>query len=162
MTNPPDPRTVLAPDRADGSIYSDPALFALEMDRIFMHHWIWVAHDSDIPEPGDFITTFVGAHPVIVSRDRKGTVHVMLNRCRHRAATVCEKAKGSTASFVCPYHGWAYGLDGALRGVPHVDGYDGQLDKASLPLVNLRVADYQGLIFATFDHAIPDLDNWLG
>ncbi|MFS3135377.1 aromatic ring-hydroxylating oxygenase subunit alpha [Gluconacetobacter sacchari] len=162
MSDQPDPRSFLSADRADGSIYNDPALFDMEMDRIFMHNWIWVAHRSEIPEPGDFITTFVGPHPVIVSRDRKGTVHVMLNRCRHRAATVCEQHKGHTASFVCPYHGWAYGLDGALRGVPHQNGYGDDLDKASLPLVNLRVADYQGLIFATFDHAIPDLDNWLG
>lgn len=162
MTNPPDPGTFLAPDRADGSIYSDPALYRMEMERIFMHHWIWVAHYSDIPEPGDFVTTFVGSHPVIVSRDRKGAVHVMLNRCRHRAATVCERAKGRAASFVCPYHGWAYGLDGALRGVPYAEGYDEQLDKAALPLVNLRVAEYAGLIFATFDHGIAPLDEWLG
>ncbi|MCQ9154282.1 aromatic ring-hydroxylating oxygenase subunit alpha [Acidomonas methanolica] len=162
MSDQPDPRRFLETDRADGSIYNDPALFDLEMDRIFMHNWIWVAHRSEIPEPGDFITTFVGPHPVIVSRDRKGAVHVMLNRCRHRAATVCEQRKGNTASFVCPYHGWAYGLDGALRGVPHQNGYGDDLDKASLPLVNLRVEEYQGLIFATFDHAIPDLESWLG
>ena len=162
MSDQPDPRRFLETDRADGSIYNDPALFDLEMDRIFMHNWIWVAHRSEIPEPGDFITTFVGPHPVIVSRDRKGAVHVMLNRCRHRAATVCEQHKGNTASFVCPYHGWAYGLDGALRGVPHQNGYGQDLDKASLPLGNLRVEEYQGLIFATFDHAIPDLDSWLG
>ncbi|GBR44438.1 aromatic ring-hydroxylating oxygenase subunit alpha [Gluconobacter roseus] len=116
MQGLPDPKSLLDDDRADGSIYSNPDLYDMEMDRIFMHNWIWVAHRSDLPAPGDFITTFVGSHPVIVSRDRKGVVHVMLNRCRHRAATVCELKHGKTASFVCPYHGWAYGLDGALRG----------------------------------------------
>ncbi|WP_367161133.1 aromatic ring-hydroxylating dioxygenase subunit alpha (plasmid) [Kozakia baliensis] len=162
MMDLPDPRSLLSADRADGSIYSDPDLYDMEMDRIFMHNWIWVAHRSELPEPGDFITTFVGPHPVIVSRDRRGVVHVMLNRCRHRAATVCEMRRGKTASFVCPYHGWAYGLDGALRGVPHQDGYTGQIDKSELPLVSLRVEEYAGLIFATFDRDIMSLDAWLG
>lgn len=162
MNDLPDPKMLLGADRADGSIYSDPMLYDMEMDRIFMHNWIWVAHRSELPEPGDFITTFVGPHPVIVSRDRKGAVHVMLNRCRHRAATVCELKKGRTASFVCPYHGWAYGLDGALRGVPQQEGYTGQLDKSEFPLVSLRVEEYNGLIFATFDAAIMSLDAWLG
>lgn len=162
MTAFPDVKQLLAEDRADGSIYSNPDLYDMEMDRIFMHNWIWVAHRSELPEPGEFITTFVGSHPVIVSRDRQGVVHVMLNRCRHRGATVCEQKHGKAASFVCPYHGWAYGLDGALRGVPHQDGYTGQLDKSKLPLVNLRVEEYNGLIFATFDKSIMSLEDWLG
>ncbi|MPQ73150.1 aromatic ring-hydroxylating oxygenase subunit alpha [Acetobacter senegalensis] len=162
MQDLPDPRSLVSADYADGSIYSNPALYDMEMDRIFMHNWIWVAHRSDLPEPGNFITTFVGPHPVIVSRDRKGDVHVMLNRCRHRGATVCERKSGTGASFVCPYHGWAYGLDGALRGVPYQEGYSGQLDKKKYPLVSLRVEEYNGLIFATFDKSIMSLDAWLG
>ncbi|QHC35994.1 aromatic ring-hydroxylating dioxygenase subunit alpha [Komagataeibacter xylinus] len=158
----PDPAALLDADTAHSSVYNDPDLFEMEMDRIFMHTWVWVAHRSQLPEPGNFITTYVGKHPVIVSRDRKGAVHVMLNRCRHRAATVCEQAKGKTNSFVCPYHGWSYSLDGALRGVPHQDGYDGLLDKAGLPLVALRVEEYNGLIFATFDETIEPLADFLG
>ncbi|GBQ99731.1 ring hydroxylating dioxygenase [Acetobacter nitrogenifigens DSM 23921 = NBRC 105050] len=162
MSGQTDPRAFLGPDRADGTIYNDPALYEMEMERIFMRNWIWVAHRSDLPEAGDFITTFVGAHPVIVSRDRKGAVHVMLNRCRHRAATVCELSKGRTSSFVCPYHGWAYGLDGALRALPQPAGYGDLLNKSELPLVGLRVEEYAGLIFATFDPEAPSLDEWLG
>lgn len=162
MSGYTDPRSFLGPDRADGTIYNDPALYEMEMERIFMRNWIWVAHRSDLPEAGDFITTFVGAHPVIVSRDRKGVVHVMLNRCRHRAATVCELSKGKTSSFVCPYHGWAYGLDGVLRALPQPAGYGDLLNKSELPLIGLRVEEYAGLIFATFDRDAPSLDEWLG
>ncbi|MFT8805832.1 MAG: aromatic ring-hydroxylating dioxygenase subunit alpha [Acetobacter aceti] len=157
-----DPATLVGSDYADGSIYSNPDLYDMEMERIFMNTWIWVAHRSQLSEPGSFITTFVGPHPVIVSRDRKGDVHVVLNRCRHRGATVCEHKSGKASSFVCPYHGWAYGLDGALRSVPYQDGYSGQLDKAAYPLVRLRVEEYNGLIFATFNQHISSLDTWLG
>lgn len=162
MTLLPDPASLVNEDRADGSIYNNAALYDMEMDRIFKRNWIWVAHRSDLPDPGSFITTFVGQHPVIVSRDRKGEVHVLLNRCRHRGATVCEHKSGKAASFVCPYHGWAYGQDGALRAVPQPKGYGDSLDKSKLSLVSLRVEDYNGMIFATFNADIMSLDEWLG
>lgn len=162
MTLLPDPASLVNEDRADGSIYNNALLYDMEMDRIFKRNWIWVAHRSDLPDPGSFITTFVGQHPVIVSRDRKGEVHVLLNRCRHRGATVCEHKSGKAASFVCPYHGWAYGQDGALRAVPQPKGYGDSLDKSKLPLVSLRVEDYNGMIFATFNADIMPLDEWLG
>ena len=98
---------LVQPDRARTTLYTDPALFELEMTKVFENTWVWVAHASEIPKPGDFKTAHVGLQPVIVVRDRKGTVHVHVNRCRHRAATVCEVAKGKTNSFVCPYHGWS-------------------------------------------------------
>ncbi|MCK8785953.1 aromatic ring-hydroxylating dioxygenase subunit alpha [Roseomonas sp. NAR14] len=164
-TNLPMPSTLDAlvqPDRARTTLYTDPAIFEAEMTRIFESSWVWVAHESEIPKPGDFKTAQVGRQPVIVVRDRKGAVHVHVNRCRHRAATVCEVHKGRTNSFVCPYHGWSYALDGSLRGVPYEKGYDGTLDKASLPLRSLRVETYAGLIFASFKADIMPLADWLG
>jgi phenylpropionate dioxygenase-like ring-hydroxylating dioxygenase large terminal subunit len=149
-------------DRVHTSLYKDPALFALEMERIFSRAWVWVAHESEIREPGAFITTHVGLQPVIVNRDRKGEIHVLLNRCRHRAATVCEAKRGKANSFVCPYHGWGYAQDGALRGVPMADGYGEDFDKADFSLVRLRVEIYAGLIFATFNDDAPSLDDFLG
>jgi phenylpropionate dioxygenase-like ring-hydroxylating dioxygenase large terminal subunit len=149
-------------DRVHTSLYKDPALFTLEMERIFSRTWVWVAHESEIREPGAFITTHVGLQPVIVNRDRKGEIHVLLNRCRHRAATVCEAKRGKANSFVCPYHGWGYAQDGALRGVPMADGYAEDFDKADFSLVRLRVETYAGLIFATFNDDAPSLDDFLG
>ncbi len=158
----PDIRPLVQPDRAKGSLYTDPEIFTAEMTKIFENTWVWVAHASEIANPGDFKTAQVGQHPVIVVRDRKGAVHVHMNRCRHRAATVCEVPKGKTSSFVCPYHGWSYGLDGSLRGVPYEQGYEGVLDKAKFPLRSLRVEEYAGMIFATFRNDIEPLVDFLG
>jgi len=149
-------------DRVHTSLYTDPAIFDQEMDKIFSSTWVWVAHASEIPEAGSYKNTYIGKQPVIVVRDRKQKVHVLLNRCRHRGATVCEDKKGKTNSFVCPYHGWSYSLDGALRGVPHPESYADMLDKAELPLVSLRVEEYAGMLFATFKDDIEPLVDYLG
>ncbi|TAH41874.1 MAG: aromatic ring-hydroxylating dioxygenase subunit alpha [Betaproteobacteria bacterium] len=149
-------------DRVHTSLYTDPAIFEQEMDKVFSSTWVWVAHASEIPEAGSYKNTYIGRQPVIVVRDRKQKVHVLLNRCRHRAATVCEGKKGKTNSFVCPYHGWSYSLDGALRGVPHPESYADQLEKGELGLVSLRVEEYAGMIFATFKNDIEPLVDYLG
>ncbi len=153
---------MVQPDRARSTLYTDPAVFEAEMTRVFESTWVWVAHASEIAEPGAFKTARIGRQNVIVVRDRKGAVHVHLNRCRHRAATLCEVPKGRTSSLVCPYHGWSYALDGSLRGVPYEAGYDGSLDKTSLHLLSLRVEEYGGLIFATFKPDIEPLEDFLG
>lgn len=149
-------------DRVHTSLYTDPALFEQEMDKIFRHTWIWVAHASEIPDAGSYKTHWVGKEPVIVVRDRKKQVHVLFNRCRHRGATVCEHKKGKANTFVCPYHGWSYALDGSLRGVPHPESYGDCLDKSELPLVSLRVEEYAGMIFATLKDDIEPLADFLG
>lgn len=149
-------------DRFDPALYHDPAIFEAELERIFYKTWVWVAHESELPKPGDFKTALIGRQPVIVSRDRAGTVHVLENRCRHRGATVCEKQKGNAKVFTCPYHSWSYGLDGALRALPYGDGYEGLMDKTELPLVSLKVGIYQGLIFASFNQDIEPLEDFLG
>ena len=149
-------------DRVAPSLYYDPAVFETELERIFYKTWIWVAHESELPNPGDFRTTTIGRQPVIVVRDKSGAVNVLQNRCRHRGATVCEQHKGNAKGFTCPYHSWTYGLDGALRALPYGDGYEGVIDKTELPLASLRVGIYQGLIFASFNQEIEPLEDFLG
>ncbi|AOR79363.1 aromatic ring-hydroxylating oxygenase subunit alpha [Novosphingobium resinovorum] len=149
-------------DRVHTSLYKDPAIFDQELDRIFRNTWVWVAHESDVPKANTFKTSWVGNQPVIVTRDKTDTIHVLLNRCRHRAASVCEKKKGKSSVFVCPYHGWSYGVDGALRKVPHASGYQSEPEKAELSLVSLRVETYNGMIFATFKDDIEPLVDFLG
>lgn len=156
------PADLVQPDRVHTSMYTDPAIFELEMDKVFNNTWVWVAHVSEVPEAGSYKSHFVGRQPVIVVRDRKKQIHVLLNRCRHRGATVCEHKKGKTNSFVCPYHGWSYALDGSLRGVPHPESYGDCLDKGEYPLVSLRVEEYAGMIFATFKDDIEPLVDFLG
>jgi len=154
--------TLVAPDRVHASLYNDPAIFKAEMERIFERTWVWVAHASEIPAPGNFKTTYAGLQPVIVTRDRKNQIHVLLNRCRHRASSVCESHTGKANSFVCPYHGWSYALDGSLRGVPHPEGYAADFDKSQYSLESLRVEQYAGMIFASFRHDIEPLEDFLG
>ncbi|EBA06861.1 aromatic ring-hydroxylating dioxygenase subunit alpha [Sagittula stellata] len=143
-------------------MYEDPDLFAEEMEKVFKRTWVFVAHESEFPDKGSFKLSNVGLEPVIVVRDRKGKIHCMVNRCRHRAATVCEVKKGKTASFQCPYHGWGYALDGSLRALPYPEQYGDDFDKAQHGLLKLRTEAYNGMVFATFNDDIEPLVDFLG
>jgi phenylpropionate dioxygenase-like ring-hydroxylating dioxygenase large terminal subunit len=149
-------------DRVHKSLYSDPNIFEEELDKIFNNTWVWVAHESEVAEVGSYKTAKIGKQPVIVSRDRKKNIHVMLNRCRHRGATVCEGKKGKTKAFTCPYHGWGYGLDGSLRALPKPEEYENILDKAEFGLVKVRTESYNGMVFATLNDEIEPLVDFLG
>ena len=148
--------------RVHKRLYSDPNIFEEELDKVFNNTWVYVGHVSEVPDVGSFKTSYIGRHPVILSRDRKMNLHVLQNRCRHRGATVCEARKGKTKSFTCPYHGWGYGLDGSLRALPKPEEYDGVFNKEELPLESLRVETYQGMVFATFNRNIEPLEDFLG
>ena len=156
------PADLVHPDKVAGRMYTDPEIFELEMSKIFERTWVWVAHESELPKPGSFKSTYVGRQPVIVSRDRKGNLHTLVNRCRHRGASVCEQRTGQANGFTCPYHAWSYGLDGTLRGIPYPDGYEGVMDKEGMGLKKLRTEAYGGMIFATFDHDAEPLEEFLG
>ncbi|GAA2898477.1 aromatic ring-hydroxylating dioxygenase subunit alpha [Pseudonocardia halophobica] len=156
------PADLVREDRVAGRLYTDPELFELEMSRIFERSWIWVAHSSELPRAGSFKSTFVGRQPVIVTKDRKGVVRTLLNRCRHRGASLCEKPSGQVNGFTCPYHAWSYGLDGSLRGIPYPDGYEGVMEKRDLSLARLRTESYGGMIFATLDEDAEPLEDFLG
>jgi phenylpropionate dioxygenase-like ring-hydroxylating dioxygenase large terminal subunit len=156
------PADLVEPDRVAGRLYTDPEIFEQELTRIFERAWVWVAHESELPKPGTFKSTHVGRQPVIVTRGRKGDINTLLNRCRHRGASVCEQKQGAANGFTCPYHAWSYGLDGALRGIPYPDGYEGVMDKGGLGLKKLRTESYGGMIFATFNEDAEQLDDFLG
>jgi 2-chlorobenzoate 1,2-dioxygenase len=121
----PDVRSIkglVEADRVHRAVYTDPALFELEMERLFGRAWLCLGHESQVPAPGDFFTTRMARQPVIVTRDADGAIHVLLNRCAHRGARVCEAAAGHAPQLVCPYHGWTYAPDGTLSGVPLPEG----------------------------------------
>ncbi|KPQ30905.1 MULTISPECIES: aromatic ring-hydroxylating oxygenase subunit alpha [unclassified Halomonas] len=156
------PHELVFRDHIKTPMYADPQLFEEEMQKIFKKTWVWVAHESEFPDKGSFKLSQVGLEPVIVVRDRKGVIHVMVNRCRHRAATVCEVKKGKTSSFQCPYHGWGYGLDGSLRALPYPEQYGDDFDKAQHGLLKLRTESYAGMVFATFNEEVEPLIDFLG
>lgn len=148
----------------DRRIYSDPAIFELEMDRIFGRAWLFLCHESQIPEPGDFFQSVMGRDNVLVVRQKDHSVKAMLNTCAHRGNAVCRAEEGNAQSFLCTYHGWSYGIDGRLLGVPGFKTfYQGQLDKSQHGLSQVaQVATYKGFIFGTHDASAPPLERFLG
>lgn len=148
--------------RVDSRIYFDPSIFADEMRNIFEKGWIYVGHTSEIPNRGDFKSAKVGRSSVIVSRANDGEIYVLLNACRHRGNAVCRTAKGSARSFMCPYHGWAYGNDGKLLGVTSPEGYPPDFATKLGGLIRLQVAIYRGLIFACVADSPPSIEEHLG
>lgn len=146
-----------------GWVYSDQDLYALETEQIFNRCWVFLAHQSEIPSPGDFVTRELGDDSVIVARGADGAVRVMLNACRHRGTRLCRADSGSSPRFRCPYHGWTFRNDGALVAVPYQNLiFDESFDKADYPLVSARCDEYHGLIFGTWDEKAPPLRDYLG
>ncbi|HLQ36017.1 MAG TPA: aromatic ring-hydroxylating dioxygenase subunit alpha [Chloroflexota bacterium] len=144
-------------------VFADPEIYRLEMERVFARSWLFLAHESEIPQPGDFVTRRMGEDPVIVVRGTDGQVRVLLNVCRHRGRKVCAEDAGSASHFRCGYHGWTYSNVGQLTGVPFAEAYQGKLDKDQLGLCEVPGVDtYHGLIFATWDPTAGSLADYLG
>lgn len=150
--------------RIAGRVYRDQSLFESEMNTVFRHCWVYVAHESEIADGGDYKLARIGTQPVVVTRGADdGDVHVMFNRCRHRGSAICQREFGNANHFRCAYHGWTYGSDGSLIGVPFADGYDDGFDKTRMGLVHVpRVDSYRGFIFACLDLDAPSLVDYLG
>jgi phenylpropionate dioxygenase-like ring-hydroxylating dioxygenase large terminal subunit len=150
-------------DRVHGSLYRDPALFEQELDRIWHRGWVYLAHDSEIPAPGDYVRRAIGRQPVLVVRDHDGAIRVFFNRCRHRANLVCHLERGQAKAFVCSYHGWSYALDGQLTGRSFEEAYAGSPPPDAFGLTPIpRAESYRGLIFGSLSAAGISLDHHLG
>ncbi|MGW6659675.1 aromatic ring-hydroxylating dioxygenase subunit alpha [Rhodococcus sp. NPDC055024] len=144
-------------------IFIDEDIYRTELDRLFGRAWLFLAHDSMIPNAHDFYATYMGSDPVLVTRQKDGSVRAMLNVCSHRGMKVCRAEEGNAKIFTCTYHGWAYGSDGRLVNVPNEDdAYFGKLPKEKFGLRSIRVETFEDFIFGTFDESAPPLEEYLG
>jgi phenylpropionate dioxygenase-like ring-hydroxylating dioxygenase large terminal subunit len=147
-------------------IYNDNELFALERKQLFSRAWMFVAHESEIPQDGDYVVRRVLDDSFIIARDSNGQVRAMFNMCLHRGMQVCRAEMGNASNFRCPYHGWSYRNDGRLTGLPfHRDAYGGDegFAKSSQSLLPApKLASYNGLIFISMDAGVEPLEEYLG
>ena len=150
-------------DRVHRLLYTDPRIFDEEMTKIFGAVWVYLGHESQIPEPNDFVTARLGRRPIILVRDSGGVLRALYNRCTHRGSTVCREARGSAKSFQCGYHGWTFLNSGKLNGVPWPDGYADNFDDEKFNLAQVpRVESYRGFVFGTLNLDAPPLAEYLG
>jgi salicylate 5-hydroxylase large subunit len=155
--------------RIPAKIYTDPAIYALELERFFYGpHWSYVGLEVEVPEPGCFKRTAIGERSVLMIRNRRGEINVLENRCAHRAMRFCQQRSGKVKSLVCPYHQWNYNYDGQLLGVPFQRGVKGQggmpadFDLKDHGLTRLKVALRGGVVFASFDSEVEPFENYVG
>ncbi len=147
----------------DARLFIDQEIYDLELERLFGRTWLFLAHDSMFPNPGDFFSTYMGGDPVIIARQKDGSVKAFLNVCRHRGMKVCRAEEGNANAFMCTYHGWTYDGSGALVSVPNFeDAYYGELELSKWGLVPVRVENHKGLWFGNFDASAPSLAEFLG
>jgi phenylpropionate dioxygenase-like ring-hydroxylating dioxygenase large terminal subunit len=160
-----DPGDLVRDGAVHRRVYADPALFALEQERLFRRAWLYVGHESEVPNEGDFVLTRLGPDEVILVRQPDRRLALLHNRCAHRGARVLSERSGSLRRFRCPYHAWTYRLDGSLIGVPLPAGYGTELDQTGggVHLARVpRIASHRGFIFGSHAERGEDLESFLG
>ncbi len=136
--------------------YSDPEIYARDIERIHLRHWLCVGHESRIPKKGDWFRFDIAGESIVVVRGRDDQVRALVNVCRHRGSRVCYEPEGNARMLVCPYHAWTYGLDGKLRAARYM-GPSFDVSQHALPEIHVRVLE--GLVFVCFAEEPPRLDH---
>jgi phenylpropionate dioxygenase-like ring-hydroxylating dioxygenase large terminal subunit len=155
---------LVKPDRVHKSVYTDPDLFEEEIRRVHYRTWIYIGHESQVPNHGDYYATRIAAQPVVMVRHSDDSIRVLYNRCGHKGVKVVGNRCGNAKMFRCGYHGWIFRTDGSLRTVPSPKGYeDVGFDKSQHGMMPLpRVENYRGFVFASMNPDVADLKSHLG
>jgi choline monooxygenase len=141
--------------------YVDPRIAELERLNIFGRTWQLVGRTDQLQKPGEFVSTLLAGEPVVVVRGSEGTLRAFYNVCRHHAAAVVAQPCGQAATLQCPYHGWKYGLDGSLKGMPEFEGVE-NFDRARNGLIPIRVETWECFVFVNLDPQAASLQEFLG
>lgn len=143
--------------------YTSQKIFRLELEKLFSRTWIYVGHECQIKNPGDYILSHIGLVSVILIRGKDGSVNVLENRCPHRGSPVCLEPAGKRKVLTCPYHGWSFHPNGDLRSIPMIEEYAKDFSKESHGMQRVpRVSTYRGFVFASLAETGPDLETFLG
>ncbi|MDF3282991.1 MULTISPECIES: aromatic ring-hydroxylating dioxygenase subunit alpha [unclassified Gordonia (in: high G+C Gram-positive bacteria)] len=147
-----------------GEIFHSQEIYEAELENVFRRSWSFLAHDKMIPKPGDFIQNYIGEDPVVIVRQKDGSVKAFLNQCRHRGMRICRADEGNAKAFMCSFHGWTYDLAGNLIQVPHEEtSYPGGLRKEDWgPIQVPLLHNYRGFIFGCWDPTAPSFEEYLG
>ncbi len=152
--------------RCRRDIFTDPDLFELEIKHLFESNWVYLAHESQIPDNNDYFTTYIGRQPVVITRDKTGELHALINACAHRGAMLCRRKHGNKGSFTCPFHGWTFSNTGKLLKVkdekttqyPPQFGEHGSHDLKRVA----RLQSYRGFLFGSLSEQVAPLEDFLG
>ncbi len=164
--NPAAIRALVRDDAVHRDVYVDPEIFALEMETLWRRAWIYVGHESQVPQAGDFYACTIGTEPVVMVRHTDGSVRVLRNRCAHKGAKLVNATSGSVGRFFrCPYHAWSYRTDGSLAAVPLAEGYDRarfEGCEAARGMAPVTAETYRGFVFARLADDGPGFGDYFG
>lgn len=164
--NPAAIRALVRDDAVHRDVYLDPEIFALEMQELWAKTWVYVGHESQVPEPGDFYACTIGAEPVVMVRHTDGSVRVLRNRCAHKGAKLVNAATGNVGRFFrCPYHAWSYRTDGSIAAIPLKQGYDAARFadcEAASGMRAVNAETYRGFVFAKLSDDGPGFADYFG
>ena len=158
---------LVRPREVHRDLYVSEEVFRLEMEQLFANTWVYVGHESQVPEPGDYFSTEIGTQPVLMVRHTDRTIHVLHNRCPHKGVRITTETCGNTGRFFrCPYHAWSFKTDGALLAIPLKKGYENTGLEQSAAARGLTpvgaMRDYRGFVFARLNQQGVDFDSFFG
>jgi benzoate/toluate 1,2-dioxygenase alpha subunit len=151
--------------RGRRDMFTDPELFELEMKHIFEGNWIYLAHESQVANPNDYFTGYIGRQPIVITSNKDGELNCFINACSHRGAVLCRKKKDNKVVFTCPFHGWSFNNSGKLVKVkdPNDAGYPDSFNcEGSHDLKKVRMENYRGFLFGSLNDEVKPLVEHLG